>query len=282
MHEENVLGTADYLAPEQARNSHTVDHRADIYSLGGTFYFLLTGHAPFPKGSLSERLIKHQTSEPADIRLDRPDVPQRLVDICGKMMQKQPENRYQDAGEIAADLREWLTSPPESAAEASRGGPFGDVWRRAAATQQKPSAPASTPQATPAGSRRRSRSNGAHRASKRRKPSAAPAAGERKSGSRSHPQRGLAENKRGRGFDVGPAREPAARDEPPPSEAPLLPHLPPIDIDMGEEHAWDAGSRFLPRGDTMSDGQKKFWIWLGVVGVAAVFAVVLGALLLAS
>ena len=57
---ENVLGTADYLAPEQALNSHKADARADIYSLGCTLYFLLTGHPPFPDGTISERL--HQAS----------------------------------------------------------------------------------------------------------------------------------------------------------------------------------------------------------------------------
>ena len=66
-HDEKVLGTADYLAPEQAINSHTVDSRADIYSLGGTMYYLLTGHAPFPEGTLTQRLMKHQNATPAPI-----------------------------------------------------------------------------------------------------------------------------------------------------------------------------------------------------------------------
>ena len=61
MHNENVLGTADYLAPEQALNSHEVDTRADIYGLGCTFYFALTGHPPFCEGTLAQRIAKHQT-----------------------------------------------------------------------------------------------------------------------------------------------------------------------------------------------------------------------------
>ena len=65
--EENVLGTADYLAPEQALNSHEADSRSDIYSLGCTLYFLLTGSPPFPEGSISERLLKHQTAKPESI-----------------------------------------------------------------------------------------------------------------------------------------------------------------------------------------------------------------------
>ncbi len=60
-HNENVLGTADYLAPEQALNSHKVDHRADIYGLGCTLYYLITGKPPFPEGTLAQRIAKHQT-----------------------------------------------------------------------------------------------------------------------------------------------------------------------------------------------------------------------------
>ena len=67
-YDENVLGTADYLAPEQALDSHGVDARADIYSLGCTLYFLLTGHPPFPEGTIPQRLMAHQSGEPADIR----------------------------------------------------------------------------------------------------------------------------------------------------------------------------------------------------------------------
>ncbi len=72
-HDENVLGTADYLAPEQAVNSHEVDHRVDIYSLGCTLYYLLTGHPPFPEGTLAQRIMKHHTEEPPSILIDRPD-----------------------------------------------------------------------------------------------------------------------------------------------------------------------------------------------------------------
>lgn len=106
--EENVLGTADYLAPEQALNSHQADHRSDIYSLGCTLYFLLTGGPPFPEGSISERLLKHQTARPESIFKFRPDAPPSLVDICESMMAKRPDDRYQSAGDVAVRLREWL------------------------------------------------------------------------------------------------------------------------------------------------------------------------------
>ncbi len=107
-YDENVLGTADYLAPEQALDSHGVDARADIYSLGCSLYFLLTGHPPFPDGTLPQRLMAHQKQPPPPIRNERDDVPEDLVGICMKMMAKKPKNRYQTMAEVAVALDEWL------------------------------------------------------------------------------------------------------------------------------------------------------------------------------
>ena len=108
--DERLLGTVDYLAPEQAVDSHAVDSRADIYSLGGTLYFLLTGHPPFPDGSMPERLIKHQHEMPKSIYLDRPDAPPELVELCNRMMVKEPAERIQTALEIENELTDWLVS----------------------------------------------------------------------------------------------------------------------------------------------------------------------------
>lgn len=105
---DKVLGTADYLAPEQALNSHNVDSRADIYGLGCTLYFLLTGHPPFPEGSISSRIVKHQTTMPKDIRAERPDCPGELDGICVKMMQKDPRYRYPSCKHVADALQNWL------------------------------------------------------------------------------------------------------------------------------------------------------------------------------
>ena len=62
--DERILGSVDYMAPEQALHTADFNHRADIYSLGCTLYYLLTGHPPFPEGTLPERILKHQTQEP--------------------------------------------------------------------------------------------------------------------------------------------------------------------------------------------------------------------------
>jgi serine/threonine-protein kinase len=107
-HYESVLGTADYLAPEQALDSPKVDARTDIYSLGCTLYFLLTGHPPFAYCSLTQEIAKHMTTTPEDVRRDRPDCPRDLVDICVRMMQKNPQLRYQSMGEVSEALEMWL------------------------------------------------------------------------------------------------------------------------------------------------------------------------------
>ena len=125
-HNDRVMGTADYLAPEQAVNSHNVDHRADIYSLGCTLYFLLTGKPPFPDGTLAERILAHQKKDPASILDYRPDCPQPIVDICEKMMRKKRAARFQNCDELmqALDLyrageRDFVTQTDESCIEDS-------------------------------------------------------------------------------------------------------------------------------------------------------------------
>lgn len=110
---ENVLGTADYLAPEQALNSHEVDHRADIYGLGCTLYYLLTGKPPFSDGTLAQRIAKHQTEMPKSIRELRPDCPGELEGICLKMIQKDPRYRYQSAGDVAEVLEKFSVAVPK-------------------------------------------------------------------------------------------------------------------------------------------------------------------------
>jgi len=100
-----VLGTADYVAPEQVANSHAVDVRADIYALGATLYFLLAGHPPFPTGTVSQKLIWHRTKDPTPIQQVRPEVPDEIAAILAKLMAKDPNNRYQTPGEVAAAMK---------------------------------------------------------------------------------------------------------------------------------------------------------------------------------
>ncbi len=102
-----VLGTADYVAPEQVANSHAVDIRADIYGLGATLYFLLAGHPPFPTGTVSQKLLWHRTKEPTPIRAIRPEVPEGLAAVLARMMAKDPKARYQTPAQVAAALEEW-------------------------------------------------------------------------------------------------------------------------------------------------------------------------------
>lgn len=100
-----VLGVADYLAPEQALTSQSADGRADIYSLGCILHFVLTGHPPFSVGTVSKKLLKHQLEAPPSILEDRPDAPSGLVQLCEKMLAKSPQDRYQSAEELLVALQ---------------------------------------------------------------------------------------------------------------------------------------------------------------------------------
>lgn len=103
------LGTADYLAPEQALDSTTVDPRTDLYALGCTFYFLLAGHPPFPGGTATQKLIAHQTCEPKPIEQERPEIPESLSLILRRMMAKKREDRWQSATELSQALQQWIS-----------------------------------------------------------------------------------------------------------------------------------------------------------------------------
>ncbi len=90
----SLLGTADYIAPEQARDPTLVDIRADIYSLGCTLFFLLTGQPPFPTGSLMQKIVMHQEAPPPALPSLRPDVPAELDALVQKMLAKDPTDRF--------------------------------------------------------------------------------------------------------------------------------------------------------------------------------------------
>lgn len=105
---EAVIGTPDFAAPEQVRQPHLADIRADLYSLGCTFYFLLTGRPPFPGSTVGEKLVKHQLDEAEPVEKINPEVPVGVADIIRRLMAKKPDERYQTPAELAAVLEAGL------------------------------------------------------------------------------------------------------------------------------------------------------------------------------
>ncbi|MBI1916899.1 MAG: serine/threonine protein kinase [Planctomycetes bacterium] len=101
-----ILGTMDFIAPEQARDSSSVDIRADLYSLGCTFHFLLTSKPPFPGGTPTEKLLKHTLNPVPPLN----HLPPRLTAVVHKLMAKKPEDRFQTPAEVAAVLEGLLTN----------------------------------------------------------------------------------------------------------------------------------------------------------------------------
>ncbi|HEY7326558.1 MAG TPA: protein kinase [Gemmataceae bacterium] len=99
-----VMGTLDYMAPEQAMDAHSADTRSDLYSLGCTFYFLLTGQVPFPGGSAMEKLLRHQNKRPTPVEELRQNIPRPVAVIVNKLMAKAPEDRYRTPAEVVAAL----------------------------------------------------------------------------------------------------------------------------------------------------------------------------------
>src|SRR5260370_32111528 len=121
-----LVGPPDFIAPEQAGNSRTCDSRADLYSLGCTFYYLLTGHVPFPIGSLTEKLCQHQFADAEPVQEVRYRkllenlpfgdearaqkliaVPDEVASVVRKLMAKKPDDRCQSPAGLAAALRTW-------------------------------------------------------------------------------------------------------------------------------------------------------------------------------
>jgi WD40 repeat protein len=118
--ENSVMGTADYLAPEQALNLHDVDTRADVYSLGATLYALLAGEPPFHQGTVTQKLLWHQIRQPRPIREVRPEVPEGVAAVVAKMMAKDPADRYQTPAEVAEALAPWAAGQAPQGAGARR------------------------------------------------------------------------------------------------------------------------------------------------------------------
>jgi serine/threonine-protein kinase len=138
-----VMGTPDYIAPEQALDSKHADIRSDLYSLGCTLYFLLTGQTPFGGGTMAEKLMRHQLAPIPDVRVGRPEVPVGVAAVLARLMAKRPEERYQTPAELIAVLAEGLHSGrwpamavPE--AESSSTNPWAEVTDPATPADGKP------------------------------------------------------------------------------------------------------------------------------------------------
>jgi hypothetical protein len=122
-----IMGTADYMAPEQAFDSHRVDGRADTYSLGCTLYKLLSGQAPFagPEyDSRMKKLLAHAQAPVPDIRAARPDLPEGVAAVLDRMLAKAPADRFATPAEVAEALRPFAEGSrlPELAARAAAAG----------------------------------------------------------------------------------------------------------------------------------------------------------------
>ncbi|WP_425618931.1 response regulator [Anatilimnocola sp. NA78] len=116
-----VIGTADYMPPEQAVDSTTIDHRADIYSLGCTLYFLLVGRPPFSGPTMMSVLLKHRDAQIPSLSAVRSEVPAALDGLFQRMLAKEPADRIQSMSEVVAELETIARDLPTDAIEPGQG-----------------------------------------------------------------------------------------------------------------------------------------------------------------
>jgi serine/threonine protein kinase len=114
-----MIGTPDYVAPEQIRDSRAADIRSDLYSLGCTLYHMLAGRPPFAGLDLMDKLHHQQTVDPVPVELLRPDVPASVAVVVRTLLAKRPRDRYQDPAEVATALRPYLQPTGDTVADAS-------------------------------------------------------------------------------------------------------------------------------------------------------------------
>ncbi len=132
-----ALGTPDYMAPEQARDSKRADIRADLYSLGCTLYFLLAGQAPFPSGSAFEKVLGHCERQPQPLSEFRNDIPADVLAIVNRLMAKNPDDRFQTPAELVEAVKPY--GRPDSAfASAPQANAAHTVLAMPAAIKQSP------------------------------------------------------------------------------------------------------------------------------------------------
>jgi len=148
-----ALGTPDFIAPEQIVDAQSADIRADIYSLGGTMYYLLTGRPPFQADSLYDMYQAHMSRDAAPLNLVRPEVPAELAALVAKMMAKDPERRFQTPAEVAEALAPFFKGGSQlfktPSAEVSQSGqpPVGRTLTAAGASPIQPATASTRPDA---------------------------------------------------------------------------------------------------------------------------------------
>ncbi len=152
----SFMGTPEYVSPEQAADARTADTRADLYSLGCTLYFLLTGRPPFPEDTAVKTILAHIEKEPAPVQELRPDVPAELSAVVTRLLAKDPAQRYQQPVEVARALvpfikqgtkREGVSLPPLAMPVSERGTMLGANTSKILQARENP---AGQPPAPPA------------------------------------------------------------------------------------------------------------------------------------
>jgi serine/threonine protein kinase len=289
--DENVLGTADYLAPEQAIDSHEVDIRADIYSLGATFYFMLTGRTAFGEGTVAQKLLWHQTRQPKLVTEYRPEVPPALAAVVAKMMHKDRNQRYQTPTEVAQALDPYtqtpIDPPPDSEmpqlSPAATGPGTGPETAQSSVTKHQPAA---GPKALQGMSPKSSPSNAPTSVPTPRTPP--PVAPSKSSGS---PSRTAAS---GAPKSPSPKTKPAAAPAPKPAPAAVqtLPKPDSNPASADEEAPWESlssadtedpsakadtspsksSARKLKKPTAVKD-PRRAWLVFGLIGVGALLVV---------
>ena len=141
-----VLGTPDYLAPEQAKDARSADIRADIYSLGCVLYHCLTGQRPFPDTNIMTQMLRHATERPTPLAVLAPDVPPGLQEVLDVMMAKSPDDRYPTPAAAAQALAPFLANRG-SAPQATPLLPAYKAWLETESQMEMPNPlpPAATP-----------------------------------------------------------------------------------------------------------------------------------------
>ncbi|MCI0637546.1 MAG: serine/threonine protein kinase [Gemmataceae bacterium] len=262
-----ILGTPDYLAPEQARDPRSIDIRADIYSLGCVLYHALSGQPPFPDPNILNQMVRHATEPPRPLQQFNPTIPDGLQQIVNYMMAKQPAERYPTPERAAQALEMFLiadsmSKPPSDEQpqlkkyltwlEAENGAKHGDV------AQPLPQA-APLPMATPTA-----------RVSKKTPVPPTMSAHHDRAGARPHGKK--RKKHKHRAHDSYPTAQPAAPANP------ARPEFNPNEIDV-ELVPLSALTPLMDGGAKWLGMAKRDWILLGMGAGAIVFAVVLGIIL---